>query len=244
VDPPTDHIHVASMPQADEASASGVLRIARAVLLDGLNITFEGMRQRNETSVFEVQTCVYLGYVKAVDSVAQYCEATLRSRASKGHGNRIDERVHKGLCNSIWQVWDDMEVLFARRHIVGNLVPAKLTTDWAKRNIAREMSTILEALETRVIGVVIKEDRSDVEAALGWRGDLRALDEVFERPTSAPHPLCNWIETKVKKLHRLQEVMKDMVYSSRPLPRERGKVTPMDFVFAVALHNSAVHLAV
>jgi hypothetical protein len=40
------------MPKADEASASGALRSARAVLLDALNITFQGMRQRNETSVF------------------------------------------------------------------------------------------------------------------------------------------------------------------------------------------------
>jgi len=222
VDAPTVHNDVASMPQADEASATGVLRSARAVLLDALNITFQGMRPRNETSVFEVQTCVYLGYVNAVDAVAQYCEATLRSRASKGRGSRIDESDHKGLCTSIWQVWDDMEVLFAQRQILGKMVPAKLTTDWAKRVIAREMSTILEALETRVIGVVTKEDRSDVEAALGWRGDLRALDEVFARP-STPHPLCNWIEAQVTNFHRLQEVVKDSLYSARPLPRERGK---------------------
>lgn len=43
VSAPTDG--VASTPQADEASASGVLRRAHTVLMDSLNIPFTGMYQ-------------------------------------------------------------------------------------------------------------------------------------------------------------------------------------------------------
>jgi hypothetical protein len=137
-----------------------------------------------------------------------------------------------------------MEGLFAARRILGTMVPAKLKTDWAKRVIAREMSTILETLQTQVIGVVRECDRRDLEATLGWTSELLTLDGVFAR-ASVPHPMCNWIDAQVSRLYKLQEAVSNMVYSSRPMPRGRdSKVTPMDFVFAVALHNSAVDLAV
>ena len=198
---------------------------------------------KNETSFFEVPTCVYLGYINAVDEVLKYCEAKLRTGVSKGRDRRIGESEHKTLCMSICEVWDDMEGMFATRRILGTMVPAKLKTDWAKRVIAREMSTILETLQTQVIGVVRECDRRDLEATLGWTSELLTLDGVFAR-ASVPHPMCNWIDAQVSRLYKLQETVSNMVYSARPMPRGRdSKVTPMDFVFAVALHNSAVDLA-
>ena len=175
--------------------------------------------------------------------MVNYCEAKLHSTKSKGRGHRQDEsEQYKSLCMSICRVWDDLEGLFAEKGILGSMVTAKMTTDWAKRVIAREMSAILETLQTRVIDVVREGDRRDVEATLGWRSQLRALDGVFARP-SEPHPMCDRIGAQVKRLQRLQETVNDLVYSSRPMPRWREKVTPMDFIFAVAMYNSAVHLA-
>ena len=97
---------------------------------------------------------------------------------------------------------------------------------------------------SQAINVLGEGDRKlDSEATLGWRRDLRALDGVFARP-SPPHPMCDWIDAQVTRLHRLQEVVNNMVYSARPMLRGREKVTSMDFVFAVALHSSDVPLAV
>ena len=70
----------------------------------------------NETCVFEVYSCVYLGYVSAVTDVVKYCEARVLSKKSKGRGGRrIDEDEHKSLWMSICIVWDDMEGLFAEK---------------------------------------------------------------------------------------------------------------------------------
>ena len=74
------------------------------------------------------------------------------------------------------------------------------------------------------------------------RRDLRALDRIFARPS--PHLMCDRIDAQVTRLHRLQEVVNNMVYSARPTPRGREKVTSMDFVFALTLHSSDVPLAV
>ena len=101
----------------------------------------------------------------------------------------------------------------------------------------------LESLRTQAIHVLREGDRNfHLEATLGWTRDLRAMDGVFARP-SGPHPMCDWIGAQVTRLHRLQEVVNNIVYSVRPMPRWR-EVTPTDFVFAVALHKSAVHLGV
>ena len=182
--------------------------------------------------------------MSAVTDVVKYCEARVLSKKSKGRGGRrIDEDEHKSLWMSICSVWDDMEGLFAEKGILGTMVTAKMRTDWAKRMIAREMSTILETLQTTVIEVVREGDRSDVEASFGWKRELRALEGVFGRP-SGPHPMCDWIDAQITKLQRLKQVVHDMAYSARRMPRGREKVSPMDFVFAVAMHNSAVHLAV
>jgi hypothetical protein len=136
-----------------------------------------------------------------------------------------------------------MEGLFTDRHVFGSMVTAKLKTDWSKRVIAREMSTILESLESKVIGVLGEGNRKgDVEATLGWSRELFTLDGVFARP-SGDHPMNRWIDAQLNKMVRLTEVMKSMECSSRRIPRGRDEVTPMDFIFAIAAYNSAVHLA-
>ena len=144
---------------------------------------------------------------------------------------------------SICKLWDEMAGLFADRQIFGSQVTAKLKTDWAKRLIAREMAKILESLQARVIGVLGEGDRKvDVEAALGWSPELLTLNGVFARP-SGEHPMNDWIDAQIIKIQRLADAVKIMQCSSRRIPRGRDKVTLMDFVFAIAAHNSAVHLA-
>ena len=197
---------------------------------------------------------MFVDYGDAVDEVMQYCEASLlnvRGEKTNVRGSRVGRQSghsydnYRSLCMSICMVWGDMEGLFAARGVLGSMVTKKISTDWAKRLIAREMSTIMDSLQMRVMNVLREGDRVDVEATLtlGWRRELQSLDEVFSRPAE-PHPMCAWIDAQVKKVQSLQEELKNMANSARRMRRVREKVTPMDFVFAVAVHNSAVNLAV
>ena len=197
-----------------------------------------------ETSVFDVETNTFLEYECLVIDVIKSCEMTLQRKKSKGRGCRSRESEYKVLCSSICRLWIEMEGLFADRHVFGSMVTAKLKTDWSKRVIAREMSTILESLESKVIGVLGEGVRKgDVEATLGWSRELLTLDGVFARPSGDQHPMNHWVDAQINKMVRFTEVMKSMECSSRRIPRGRDEVTPMDFIFAIAAYNSAVHLA-
>jgi len=55
VSAPIDDNGVASTPKADEASAISVLRSARVVLVDALNIPFQGMCQRMKLAFLKSQ---------------------------------------------------------------------------------------------------------------------------------------------------------------------------------------------
>ena len=202
---------------------------------------------RTETcfSVKVPTNSIHLEYGNAVTEVMKYCEARLLNvRGEKRNlGGSGGQDPYKDLCMSICIIWDDMEGLFAERGLFGSMVTKKIRSEWAKRVIAREMSILFESLQVRVLDVLSDGDRVDVEATLGWISELRGLDTVFSTP-SVPHPMCDWIDAQLKKIELLKAEMRNMAHSSRRMPRGREKITPMDFVFAVAVHNSAVNLAV